>query len=78
MPRQPVLVDLIRKQIDRWDENGWICLDDLQKFQHEYVQALLEAEKGELTEFELEVLHGLKEHEILASNPDRTLKRLSP
>jgi uncharacterized membrane protein len=67
---RPVLVDLIQKQIGHWDENGWICLDDLQKVQHEYVQSLLETEKGELTELELEVLHGLKEHEILASNPE--------
>jgi uncharacterized membrane protein len=67
---RPVLVELIQKATGQWDENGWICLDDLQKYQHEYVQSLLKTEKGELTELELEVLNGLKEHEILASNPE--------
>ncbi|NTV57561.1 MAG: DUF1003 domain-containing protein [Deltaproteobacteria bacterium] len=61
---------MIQKEIRQWDENGWICIDDLERFQHQYVQNLLEAEKGELDELELEVLHGLKEQEILASNPE--------
>lgn len=67
---RPALVQLIQREIGHWDENRWICLDDLQRFQYQYVQSLLEAEKGELTELELEVLHGLKEHEILARNPE--------
>jgi uncharacterized membrane protein len=61
---------LIHKETGQWDENGWICLDDLQKYQHLYVQSLLKTEKGELTELELEVINGLKEQEILASNPE--------
>ncbi len=56
--------------IEKWDENGWICLDDLHKFQTQYVRSLLEAEKGELTDLELEVIRGLREHEILAKNPE--------
>lgn len=68
---RPAVVQLVEHAIGHWDENGWICLDDLQKYQHQYVQSLLEAEKGELTELELEVLKGLREHEILARNPER-------
>jgi uncharacterized membrane protein len=67
---RPALGQLIQRQVGHWDENGWICLDDLQKYQYQYVQSLLEAEKGELTALELEVLRGLKEHEILARNPE--------
>jgi uncharacterized membrane protein len=67
---RPAVVQLIQRKGGPWDENGWICLDDLQKYQYQYVQSLLEAEKGELTELELEVLKGLREHEILARNPD--------
>lgn len=67
---RPAVVQLIQRDVAHWDENGWICLDDLQKYQSQYVQALLEAEKGELTELELEVLQGLREHEILARNPE--------
>lgn len=67
---RPAVVQLIQRESGHWDENGWICLDDLQKYQYQYVQSLLEAEKGELTELELEVLKGLREHEILARNPE--------
>ncbi len=67
---RPALVQLLQREVGHWDEQGWICLDDLQKYQYRYVQALLEAEKGELTELELEVLNGLREHEILARNPE--------
>ncbi len=67
---RPAVVQLIQRDIAHWDEHGWICLDDLQKYRYQYVRALLEAEKGELTELELEVLKGLREHEILARNPE--------
>jgi uncharacterized membrane protein len=67
---RPAVAQLIQRSVEHWDEKGWICLDDLEKFQHQYVQSLLEAEKGELTELELEVLKDLREHEILARNPD--------
>jgi uncharacterized membrane protein len=67
---RPAIVHLIQAEVSQWDEHGWICLDDLQKYQHRYVQSLLEAERGELTQLELEVLNGLHEHEILAKNPD--------
>jgi uncharacterized membrane protein len=67
---RPAVVQLIQSDVQQWNEQGWICLDDLQKYQHRYVQSLLEAERGELTQLELEVLNGLREHEILAKNPD--------
>ena len=67
---RPALLALIVKDFPNWNSEGWICLDDLQRYQHQYVQALLREEKGELTDLENEVLRGLKEHEILAKNPD--------
>ncbi|HVJ79836.1 MAG TPA: DUF1003 domain-containing protein [Planctomycetia bacterium] len=67
---RPAVAQLIRERAGKWDEQGWICVDDLQKFQHDYVQSLLKAEKGELTDLELEVLKGLEEHEILSRNPE--------
>ena len=67
---RPEVVKLIQHNVEHWDEDGWICLDDLQKYQNEYVRSLLEAEKGELTDLELEVIKDLREHEILSKNPD--------
>jgi len=70
---RPAVTQLIQRDFGHWDESGWICIEDLQKYQNRYVQSLLEAEKGELTDLELEVLQGLREHEILARNPEINL-----
>lgn len=64
------VVDLIRQETGKWDENGWICLDDLQRFQHRYVEEVLKAEKGELTQLEEEVLDSLRTQETLSANAD--------
>jgi len=67
---RPAVSKIIHSKTGKWDENGWICMDDLQQFQHLYVESLLEEEKGELTELDKEVIEGLRKHEILAANPD--------
>ena len=64
------IADIIKRETGQWDEEGWICLDDLQKFQHRYVQEVLEAEKGELSQIEKEVLESMQKQEILSVNPD--------
>lgn len=67
---RPAVAELIRQEMGRWSEDGWICINDLQKYRHRYVEQLLQTEKGELTELEQEVLHSLHEQEILSRNPD--------
>ncbi|MFZ1909700.1 MAG: DUF1003 domain-containing protein [Burkholderiales bacterium] len=67
---RPAVASLIQQDVQRWDEAGWICLEDLQRFQHKYVQRLLEDEKGEITQLEQEVLESLRDQEILSHNPE--------
>jgi uncharacterized membrane protein len=67
---RPALVSLIERETGHWDEGGWICLEDLQRFQHKYVEHLLEEEKGELTQLEKQVLESLRDQEILSQNPE--------
>ncbi len=67
---RPAIAQLIQRETGHWDENQWICLDDLQRFQHQYVRSLLEDEQGELSALDKEVMQGLKEHEILSRNPE--------
>ncbi len=62
--------DLIRQETGRWDEAGWICLNDLQHFQQRYVEEVLKTEKGELTQLEQEVLESLQKQETLSANAD--------
>lgn len=68
---RPVVAELIKRETGNWDENGWICVDDLARFQHGYVETLLRQERGEVTEIEQEVLTSLREHEILSRNPEQ-------
>ncbi|MGC3982760.1 MAG: DUF1003 domain-containing protein [Steroidobacteraceae bacterium] len=67
---RPALAQLIQKETGHWDESGWICLTDLQRFQQQYVQSLLQDEQGELSALDREVLDGLREHELMSKNPD--------
>lgn len=67
---RPAIAQLIQRETGHWDENQWICLTDLQRFQQQYVRSLLVDEQGELSALDKEVLQGLKEHDILARNPE--------
>jgi uncharacterized membrane protein len=62
--------EIIKAANPDWDEHGWICFNDLHDYQTQYVQSLLEAEKGELTDLDIEVIEGLRRHEILTRNPE--------
>ena len=64
------ITDVIRASKPDWDEHGWMCFNDLHDYQIQYVQSLLKAEKGELTDLDIEVIEGLRRHEILTRNPD--------
>ena len=67
---RPAVVDQILKDTGSWDAQGWICLQDLQKFRQRYLEELLVAEKGELTQIEMDVMQSLRDYEILTTNPD--------
>jgi uncharacterized membrane protein len=71
---RPPVAELIQRQIGSWSENSWICTDDLQRFRHEYVRSLLEAEKGEITALDQEVLESLRQQDILSRNPEQELQ----
>lgn len=53
-----------------WKREGYICLSDLNRFRMQYIQGLLESEKGELTTLDHDVLESLQRHETLSSNVD--------
>jgi uncharacterized membrane protein len=71
---RPALSELILRETGHWSVDGWICVEDLQKFSGLYVQELLREEKGELSTLEEEVVTSLHQHEILSSNPEEELQ----
>ena len=66
---RPAVSEFIRKDFGQWNEQGWICESDLQKYRSRYVEELIEKEKGELTALERKVLNSIKEQDILSTNP---------
>lgn len=67
---RPAVGKVIVTETGHWSEDGWICNDDLQLFRHKYVQGLLQAERGELTELEHEVIASLHQQELLSRDPE--------
>lgn len=67
---RPVVAELIQQEQGSWDDSGWICTADLQKYRHKYVQNLLQTEKGEISSLEQEVIESLRQQDILSKNPD--------
>lgn len=67
MIREP-LVEIIRKTHPNWSSTGFICVTDLNSFRANYVQNILETERGELTALEEEVVKSLREQELLSKN----------
>jgi len=64
------VAEQIKKSYPDWKAEGYICLNDLNQFRMQYIQSLLESEKGELTTLDHEVLESLQRHETLSSNVD--------
>jgi len=60
----------IRRELPDWDDDDFICRNDLARFRTRYVHQILESEKGDLTALEHEVLDSLREHELLSTNVD--------
>jgi uncharacterized membrane protein len=65
--REPI-AETIRKTLPDWALSGFICIADLNRFRAKYVRDVLEADKGELSTLEEQVMKSLKEHELLSKN----------
>jgi len=72
---RPEIAEEIRRDYPEWSNDKFICLPDLNVYRGKYVQSLLEAEKGELTSLEDEVLRSLNEHELLSANIEDTFEK---
>jgi uncharacterized membrane protein len=64
------VAEQVKTSYPDWKPEGYICLGDLNRFRIQYIQSLLESEKGELTNLDHEVLESLQRHETLSSNVD--------
>lgn len=67
---RPNLYERIRDAYPELPSEGFICIDDLDRFRSAYVGELLRSERGELTNLEQEVVRSLAEHEMVAENTE--------
>lgn len=65
--RNPI-VGMIQKAIPDWNPEGYICLTDLNRFRAEYVQSVIEQDRGELSSLEKQVVESLKEQDLITRN----------
>jgi uncharacterized membrane protein len=65
------IVRLIESRHPHWSSEGYICLADLNQYRDHYVAQIVEQEAGEISALEREVLEAVREHELLAENPER-------
>lgn len=63
---RPALLAEIEKKHPNLDHGDYICKADLSKHRMHYVQNLLVAEKGKLTELEVGVVESIKDHELMS------------
>ena len=69
------VTEQIKNSYPDWKPEGYICLNDLNRFRMQYIQNLLKSEKGELTTLDNEVLESLQLHETLSSNVDAEFEK---
>ncbi len=72
--RSPI-VELIRQDHPEWSPTDLICLPDLSRYRGQYVEDMLELEKGELSSLEQEVVRSVQEQEVLSENINETFER---
>jgi len=69
------VISFIEKEIESLDKDGWICLDDLHDFRCKHIHSLLEAERGELTQLDRDVVESIRKHETLTKNLDEDIEK---
>jgi uncharacterized membrane protein len=67
MVREPV-AEKIRMKYPDWSNSDLICISDLNRFRAEYVQQVIETDKGEISALEKQVIDSMKEQEIITAN----------
>jgi uncharacterized membrane protein len=72
---RPPIAERILRDHPGWSAEASICQTDLSRYRADYVESLLESERGEVTSLEREVLSSLREHELLATNVDAEFEK---
>lgn len=64
------ITELIVRDHPEWSADAYICHGDLSRYSSNYVQSLVESERGELSSLEKEVIESLRQQELLSFDVD--------
>lgn len=64
---EPVVRLIHRKHAD-FPDDGFICFEDLNHFRSDYIEDVLEEDKGQLSALEAEVVRSFREQELITEN----------
>jgi uncharacterized membrane protein len=59
---------LIQKDFPNWNDDDWICANDLKNYRMKYVSNLIEEEKGRIEDLDRDVLKSIDDSEMISSN----------
>ena len=65
--RNPIVLKIQQTYPD-WSPEGYICLTDLNRFRAEYVQSVIEEDKGQLSTLETQVVESMQEQDLITKN----------
>ena len=72
---RPAITDLITRDHPEWTPTERVCQECLDRYRGEYVEDVLEEEKGALSALDQEVVQSLREHELLSQNLNTAFDR---
>ena len=72
--RQPIL-QLINQDGYELDPQGYVCLDDLNKYRKQYIQDVMEEEKGELNANDKQVFDSIVERDLISKNVEQDIDK---
>jgi uncharacterized membrane protein len=67
---RPAVSAVIGDQHPEWSHESYICRPDLNEFRGQYIDQLLQSERGEVTSIEQEVIKSLRDHELISRDVD--------
>jgi len=65
---RPVILAMIKADYPGFDEEGYVCKPELDKYWTKYTEGVMMREKSSLSDLEKEVLDSMSQYEILSSN----------
>jgi len=69
------LLDMIKSKYPNWDANGCICRTDLNRLRAEYVQHVLDMDKGEVKTLESDIAKNIAETDLITKNVNEQFDR---